>query len=66
MQTTQERTLIVGVELTSRGRTQSASNEPLVDAEESLEELAVLTESAGGVVLGRMLQQRRSHLGWVG
>ncbi len=58
MQTTQERTLIVGVELTSRGRTQSASSEPSVDAEESLEELAVLTESAGGLVLGRMLQQR--------
>lgn len=58
MQATQERTLIVGVELTSRGRTQAGSTEPVVDAEESLEELAVLTESAGGVVLGRMLQQR--------
>jgi len=58
MQSTQERTLIVGVELTSRGKAQAASTEPLVDAEESLEELAVLTESAGGVVLGRMLQQR--------
>lgn len=58
MQTTQERTLIVGIELTSRGRTQAGSIEPVVDVEESLEELAILAESAGGVVLGRMLQQR--------
>ena len=56
MQSAPERTLLIGVEVTSRGRSQAA---PLrVDTSESLEELAALTASAGGVVVGRVLQQR--------
>jgi GTPase len=58
MQGAAERTLLVGVDLTSRGRGQSAASRLPVDAEESVEELAVLTQSAGGVVVGRLMQQR--------
>lgn len=56
MQNAPERTLLVGVDLTSGGRGQAAR--PAGDAGESLDELAVLTASAGGVVVGRVLQQR--------
>jgi GTP-binding protein HflX len=58
MQSAAERTLLVGVDLTSRGRGQTAASRPALDAQESIEELAVLTESAGGLVVGRLLQQR--------
>lgn len=58
MQSAAERTLLVGVDLTSRGRGKAAASRPARDAQESVEELAVLTESAGGVVVGRLLQQR--------
>jgi GTP-binding protein HflX len=59
MQSAAERTLLVAVDLTSRGRGQgAAASRHALDAQESIEELAVLTESAGGVVVGRLLQQR--------
>jgi GTPase len=54
-----ERTLLVGVELTSRSRNQSGTGDAVpVNAEESLSELAVLAASAGGIVVGQILQQR--------
>ena len=58
MQANEERTAIVGVELTRSARSQNASDVFPVSAEESLEELAVLAESAGGMVVERLLQQR--------
>jgi GTP-binding protein HflX len=58
MQSAAERTLLVAVDLTSRGRGQGAAPRHALDAQESLAELAVLTESAGGKVVGRLLQQR--------
>lgn len=61
MQAHEERTLAVGLELTGRRRAARAAavrpeNESA--AEESLEELATLAESAGAVVVDRMLQAR--------
>src|ERR1700733_168495 len=59
MQSAAERTLLVAVDLTSKGRGQgAAAPRHALDAQESIEELAVLTESAGGKVVGRLLQQR--------
>jgi GTP-binding protein HflX len=52
-----ERTLVAGVELTRNTRANSAPEIP-VTADESLEELAVLAESAGAEVIGRILQLR--------
>ena len=53
----QERTLVVGVELTRLARENTRSDrEP--DAEESLEELATLADSAGATVVERMIQTR--------
>ncbi len=54
----EERTLVVGLELTRapRGNTAHAKIEP--DAEESLTELASLADSAGAKVLDRMIQAR--------
>jgi GTP-binding protein HflX len=54
MQPQQERTLIVGVEVGSGARRESS----LAAAEESLDELKVLAESAGAVVVERILQHR--------
>jgi GTPase len=57
-QTPPERTLVVGVELTGRRRTDAAAAVADEDPEESLDELTVLAESAGAVVLGRTMQAR--------
>jgi GTP-binding protein HflX len=57
-QTPPERTLIVGVELTGRRRADAAVAAAEEDPEESLDELSVLAESAGAVVLGRTMQAR--------
>jgi GTP-binding protein HflX len=53
-----ERTLVVGLELTTRqrGKTRRPDGEP--DAQESLAELAVLAESAGAQVIEQMMQAR--------
>jgi GTPase len=53
-----ERTLVVGVELTGRQRPLGPSPGANVDSTESLDELAVLAESAGAVVIDRMSQAR--------
>ncbi len=54
----QERTLVVGVEVTGRHGPAPASPKTLLDSEGSLEELAQLAESAGALVLDRMAQAR--------
>src|SRR3954453_10223456 len=54
MRTDQERTLIVGVEVAGAGRRETA----IASAEESLEELKALAESAGAWVVGSVLQYR--------
>ncbi len=54
---TTERTLIVGLHVTSRTRNVSAPGIE-ADVEESLEELATLAEGAGATVVGRMAQNR--------
>ena len=54
MRTEQERTLIVGVDVAGAPRRDGVSN----SAEESLDELKVLAESAGAVVVDRILQHR--------
>ncbi|HZS53570.1 MAG TPA: GTPase HflX [Bryobacteraceae bacterium] len=59
MASPQERTLVAGVEVARRAAS-SAAPELEVTAEESLEELAVLAESAGADVVGRVLQLRSS------
>jgi len=53
-----ERTLIVGIELTSRPHARPASPDTQPTTEESLEELATLAESAGAVVVDRVIQAR--------
>ena len=53
-----ERTLIVSVELTNSGRSLSPAHDPEATAKESLYELAVLAESAGGEVIDRVIQVR--------
>jgi GTPase len=58
VQASQERTLIVGVELTRPKWANPATRDIDADAEESLEELAELAESAGGQVSGRIIQTR--------
>ena len=59
-QAQQERTLIAGVELTGVPRNQPLSLYDGLNAEESLEELTTLAESAGAMVMGRMIQTRRA------
>ena len=54
----EERTLVVGVELTGRQRAPLAIAEPEADTEESLEELSVLAGSAGARVVDRIRQAR--------
>ena len=54
----EERTLVAGVALTRPGRSNPANPKLAADPEESLEELAALAESAGAVVVDRMLQTR--------
>jgi len=55
-----ERTLLVGVELTARRRSPGPTSEEKANAEEPLEELAALAESAGAHVVGRVTQMRSS------
>ena len=59
-QAQKERTLVAGVELTGVPRDKSSALYEGLNAEESLEELATLAESAGAVVVGRMIQTRRA------
>ncbi|MDQ2774144.1 MAG: GTPase HflX [Acidobacteriota bacterium] len=53
-----ERTIIVGLELTARQRAPIGSGIVEADAEESLDELSVLAESAGARVIDRISQAR--------
>ena len=54
----QERAILVGLELKGRGGDRAAPGSSEYSAEESLEELAVLAESAGAEVLEQILQTR--------
>lgn len=58
MEQSQERTLIVGIELTARQRARPAGPDTEETTEESLDELATLAESAGAVVVDRLVQAR--------
>ena len=58
MEQSQERTLIVGIELTGRQRPRPAAPDTEETTEESLDELATLAESAGAVVVARFVQAR--------
>ncbi len=60
MQGEAERTLAVGVELTSVPRPKGGGLDIEPNAEESLEELATLADSAGAKVVGQILQTRRA------
>lgn len=53
-----ERTLIVSVELTNSGRSLSPAHDSEATVKESLDELAVLAESAGAEVIDRVIQVR--------
>ncbi len=55
-----ERTLIVGVDLTSRKRNLAGGLDAEEDVDESLDELATLAESAGAEIVGRLMQSRSS------
>jgi len=54
----QERTLVVGVDLSKAPKDRSGALKDRTEAEESIEELATLVDSAGGKVMGRILQTR--------
>jgi GTP-binding protein HflX len=58
VQAQEERTLVVGVELTGRQRVLSAKPDANLDPAESLEELAALVKSAEALVVDRMTQAR--------
>ncbi|MBV9039243.1 MAG: GTPase HflX [Acidobacteriaceae bacterium] len=58
--TPEERTLVAGVELTGVSRDKSSALYGGVSAEESLQELATLAESAGATVVERTIQTRRA------
>ncbi len=58
MQAQEERTLVVGVELTGRQRVISAKPDGNLDPAESLQELAALAKSAGALVVDRLTQAR--------
>ena len=59
MQAKQEQALVVGVSLTGAGRRSGSKvDDAATDEEESLEELAVLAESAGARVVDRVMQSR--------
>lgn len=58
MQAQAERTLVVGVELTGRQRVLPANTGANLDPAESLDELTVLAESAGALIIDRMTQAR--------
>jgi GTP-binding protein HflX len=54
----QEQTLIVGVDLSKAPKNRAGTIKDRTEAEESLDELATLVDSAGGKVIGRILQTR--------
>jgi len=56
----EERTIVVGVDLSKGPKDRSGAPKDRVEAEESLNELATLVDSAGGQVLRRILQTRHS------
>ena len=56
-QTRRERAILVAVEISRRSKGPAAAR-PDVDAEESLAELAALSESAGAEIVGRVIQTR--------
>jgi len=56
----EERTLVVGVDLSKAPKDRSGALKHRTAAEESLEELTTLVDSAGGKVIGRTLQTRSS------
>ena len=58
MQAPGERTLIVGVDLTSRAHSGARAADIQPSVEESLSELATLAESAGAQIRGRIVQSR--------
>ncbi len=58
MPTSPERTLVVGLDLTRPAKSSLAHPTIEPDAEESLEELASLADSAGAIILGRIIQAR--------
>jgi len=58
VQVPEERTLIVGVDLTSRSYSAPGAPDAEPDVEESLAELTTLAESAGARVLGSIIQAR--------
>lgn len=60
VRTQPERTLVVGVEVNTPPKENSAEVALLPDAEESLAELATLVDSAGAVTLGKIIQARKS------
>ncbi len=53
-----ERTLVVGLHLTSRKRPESQGPAVESDVEESLDEVSTLAESAGALIVGRFVQSR--------
>jgi GTP-binding protein HflX len=53
----QERTLVVGLDVTRRTKS-TLGHESEPDSEESLEELATLADSAGAIVVARIIQAR--------
>ncbi len=55
-----ERTLVVGVELVSAPKESGKDSVTEPDAEESLQELATLVDSAGGTTVGSVIQARKS------
>ena len=58
MQAPEERTIVVGLELTGRQQSRSAQPDSHPDSNDSLEELATLAESAGATVVERVTQTR--------
>jgi GTP-binding protein HflX len=56
----EERTLVVGVDLSKAAKDRSGVPKDRTEAEESLDELATLVDSAGGTVRRRILQARHS------
>jgi GTPase len=56
--TPEERTLVVGVHLSGRSQSSSATSISALDSEESLDELKTLAESAGAKVVDRITQIR--------
>lgn len=56
----EERTLVVGVDLSKAPKDRPGAQKDRTEAEESIEELTTLVDSAGGKLIGRILQSRKS------